>query len=95
MPAGSVSSTVVVPEVGAEPEFATWIVHVPVVATAKLPACVLVIERLGVRVGRTTVGSEARSFVGSVSPNAITMRSFVFFAVYTGVMSMAAAVALD
>ena len=77
MPAGSVSRTVVTPEVGADPEFVTLIVHVPFVPTAKLPTCVLAMDRFGAAPGFTTVGSVTRSPDGSESPGVSTVAEFV------------------
>jgi hypothetical protein len=77
MPGGSVSLTVVAPLVGAEPEFVTVIVQVPFVAAANVPACDFVIPRFGTAAGFTTVGSEARSPEGSVSPGVLTLAEFV------------------
>ena len=74
MPAGSVSSTVVTPEVGAVPEFATAIVQVPFEPAVKLPMCDFEMPRFG---ASTTVGFEARSFVGSMSPGVLTLAKFV------------------
>src|SRR5690349_8397467 len=74
MPAGSVSSTVVTPEVGAVPELVTLIVHVALVPARKLPVCDLLMDRFG---AITVVGSVARSLVGSVSPGVLTLAEFV------------------
>jgi hypothetical protein len=77
MPGGSVSRTVVVANVGAEPELATVIVQMPFVPAAKLPACVFVTNRFGTAAGLTTVGSEARSFEASRSFGVLTLAEFV------------------
>src|SRR5689334_21701710 len=77
MPAGRVSSTVVTPDVGAEPEFVTVIVHVPLVPTAKLPTCDLAMDRFGAAPGFTTVGSLVWSPDGSLSPGVSTVAEFV------------------
>ena len=77
MPAGSVSSTVVTPVVGAVPAFVTAIVHVPFVPTVKLPLCDFERPRFGAAAGLTSVGSEARSPEGSTSPGVLTLAEFV------------------
>src|SRR5689334_19104915 len=77
MPAGSVSSTVVTPLVGAEPEFVTVSVQVPFVPAVKLPVCDFARLRFGTAAGFTTVGSVARSFAGSVPPDVLTLAKFV------------------
>ena len=76
MPAGNVSSTVVMPLVAAEPEFVTLRFHVPFVPAVKFPACDLAIDRFG-SARFTTVGSDARSFEASVSPAVLTVAEFV------------------
>jgi len=73
----TLSMSRVVPSVAADPEFVTWIVQVPFVPTVKSPTCDLVIERFGTGAGFTSVGSEARSFAGLVSPGVITVAEFV------------------
>jgi hypothetical protein len=77
MPAGNVSRTVVVPVVAAVPELLTVRVHVPFVPAVKLPVCDLVMPRFGTAAGFTTVGSDARSFAGLVSPGVMTLAEFV------------------
>jgi hypothetical protein len=77
MPAGSVSSTVVIPLVGAEPEFVTVMAQVPFTPAVKAPVCDLASPRFGTAAGFTTVGSEARSFEGFVSPEVLTLAEFV------------------
>ena len=77
MPAGSVSSTVVIPLVGAVPEFVTVKFQVPFVPAVKLPLCVFVSPRLGTGAAFTTVGSDARSFAAFASPIVLTLAAFV------------------
>jgi hypothetical protein len=58
-PVGNVSTTVIVPEVGAVPVLPTAIVYVPVCPTVKVPVCVLLTASTGrsIAVGSVAVGA--------------------------------------